>query len=72
MYSKPDERYPDNWNKLRRYIFSRDKYKCRICGRTTKHPQCHHIVPVGRGGSHHPNNLITVCRRCHKNIHHIL
>ena len=56
-----DSRYPRNWNKLRYWIFERDGYRCRICGRSSN-LVCHHIKPVGRGGSHHPNNLITVCK----------
>ena len=71
VYIRPDERYPLSWNKLRFYVFKRDKFTCRLCGRKTKYPQCHHIIPVGRGGTHHPNNLITVCIACHRNKHHI-
>jgi len=66
-----DPRYPKNWNRIRFYIFKRDNYTCRICGRKTKQPDCHHIIPVSKGGSHHSNNLITVCKSCHKRIHHI-
>jgi len=66
-----DSRYPKNWNRLRGYVFTRDKHICRFCGRKTKFPQCHHIVPVGKGGSHHPDNLLTLCRACHKKIHNI-
>lgn len=72
MYQRPDERYPKNWNKIRFWVFSRDKYTCQICGRKgIKKPHCHHIIPIGRGGSSHPNNLITVCNACHKKIHGI-
>ena len=71
-YRRPDSRYPLNWNKLRYYIFKRDRYICQICGRgPLRHPVCHHLRPVGVGGSHHSNNLITVCNSCHKRIHNI-
>jgi len=69
MYIKPSERYPDNWPRLRRWVFQRDRYICQHCGRKTSHPQCHHIRPIGRGGSHHPNNLTTLCEYCHKRIY---
>lgn len=70
MYIRPDERYPINWNKIRFYVFKRDNYTCQRCGRNglTK-PHCHHIRPVGRGGNHHPNNLMTLCEKCHKEKH---
>jgi 5-methylcytosine-specific restriction endonuclease McrA len=77
MYRRPrrpdgfeDERYPKNWNRIRWYVFKRDNYTCQMCGRThLTHPHCHHIIPVGRGGSHNTNNLITLCESCHKQIH---
>jgi len=71
-YIRPDSRYPNNWNRIRFYVFSRDKYTCQICGRANlSKPNCHHIIPIGRGGSSNPSNLITVCRHCHERIHHI-
>ena len=77
MY-KPGPQYPDNWNRLRHYIFKRDHYICQICGRKcdsltkSRRPHCHHIIPISEGGSSHPSNLITVCERCHKLIHNKL
>ena len=75
MYRRPlnkdgseDNRYPENWNRLRHFIFKRDGYRCQRCGHTTD-LVCHHIVPVGRGGNNHPNNLLTLCKRCHNYIH---
>jgi len=59
-------KYPHNWNRLRRYIFERDNYTCAICGRKTKYPECHHIIPISSGGDNNPNNLITLCKRCHR------
>ena len=69
MYIRPDERYPLNWNRLRGFVFKRDGYTCQRCRRKVKSPDCHHIRPVGKGGNHHPSNLVTVCRNCHKKIH---
>jgi 5-methylcytosine-specific restriction endonuclease McrA len=63
-YIRPDYRYPEHWNKLRFYIFKRDGYKCQKCG-SKLHLQCHHIIPIYMGGSHHPNNLVTLCDICH-------
>jgi len=70
MYDRPDERYPVNWSKLRFFIYKRDNYTCQRCGRTgLSKPHCHHIRPIGYGGSSHPGNLITLCENCHNKIH---
>ena len=71
VYTRPSELYPPNWNRLRHFIFKRDHYRCRLCGRYTRNPVCHHIIPVRLGGTHSPNNLITLCPECHKKIHRI-
>lgn len=77
MYRRPltadgreDERYPENWNRIRFWVFNRDHYTCQLCGRShLTRPECHHLIPVGRGGSHHENNLITTCNFCHRKVH---
>jgi 5-methylcytosine-specific restriction endonuclease McrA len=69
MYERPDERYPINWNKLRFYIFKRDNYTCQRCGRKSPNNlQCHHRRAIGMGGSSHPDNLITLCAKCHDEV----
>jgi len=74
-YKRPNNKYPKNWNRLRFSVFDRDKYICQMCGVKCKighglrSPQCHHRVPVNCGGSHHWDNLITLCKRCHKLVH---
>lgn len=30
----------------------------------------HHIKPVSEGGGDEPENLITLCKDCHKEVHH--
>lgn len=69
-YGFEDTRYPASWSKLRFYIYKRDNYTCQHCGRTclTK-PHCHHVRPLGGGGTNHSSNLITLCERCHSEIH---
>lgn len=65
------------------HILRRDKYTCQHChtfhGRineygvkvaaTDGYLDIHHIVYVCNGGTDAPDNLITLCRACHKNIH---
>ena len=74
-YNRPDERYPESWNRLRYVIFKRDHYICQMCGKKLdksnemRKPVCHHIIPIKCGGSHHFDNLLTLCPRCHYLVH---
>lgn len=68
------DRLPSDWDSRRKKVYRRDEFTCQHCGAkggtqgdTELH--AHHIVPKSRGGSHHLNNLVTVCRDCHKAIH---
>ena len=58
---------------LREAVFVRDKYTCRICGRTVSDEvvlHAHHIVPRSAGGTDRINNLLTVCHKCHTPRNH--
>lgn len=61
--------YPENWDIIRKSIYQRDDYTCQKCGAQNTELHCHHKVPVSQGGSHYPNNLLTVCKSCHEEIH---
>ena len=50
------------------YVLGRDDWKCRNCGRG-EWLDPHHVVFRSAGGSNHPNNLLTLCRVCHNDIH---
>lgn len=64
-------------------ILRRDNFACRVCGEfhAAKNEHgiyipasdgqlaVHHIQYVSNGGTDHPDNLLTVCKRCHKQIH---
>lgn len=67
-YGNEDTRYPENWLRLRGYVFKRDGYRCQICGRKSD-LICHHIQPLGMGGTNNSRNLVTLCKSCHKRIH---
>lgn len=62
----------DNYN-VRQYVLKRDNYTCQCCGR---HPteknglklHVHHKESRKTGGNA-PNNLITLCKTCHKALH---
>ena len=53
------------WAAVRRTVFERDGHRCRACGRAGR-LECDHVVPLDRGGDPWvPDNLQTLCRRCH-------
>ena len=58
------------WKKLRQETLERDGRKCVIC--EAKDKLCVHHILYRRNHSEfqaEPNNLITVCKRCHWAIH---
>lgn len=57
------------WRELREAIFSRDGYTCQYCGAYAVNLQCDHVIPISRGGSNDPENLVTACQRCNQSKH---
>ena len=55
------------WN-VREYVLYRDGHKCPNCGKTDTILNVHHIESRQTGGDR-PDNLITLCEKCHK-AHH--
>ena len=57
------------WN-VREYVLFRDKHQCQWCQGKSKDRilQVHHIESRKTGGES-PDNLITLCQRCHDRIH---
>lgn len=53
---------------MRRRVLERDGHRCRQC-RSPVRLQIHHIHQQNQGGSHEPNNLLTLCQTCHGMIH---
>lgn len=53
-----------SWREIRTQVLRRDNYQCQSCGKGTS-GQVHHIIPRGKGGSHHLSNLMTLCGKCH-------
>ena len=52
--------------KLRFFIYQRDGYRCRICGKPQQFSQLEidHIYPVSKGGKSTADNLQTLCHGC--------
>lgn len=49
-------------------VYKRDGFKCHYCGRDAKTTdvvlEIDHVIPIARGGTDDPQNLITGCREC--------
>lgn len=55
---------------VRRAVLARDGHRCRIPGcSATRFLEVHHVVPRARGGTHAPENLVTLCSACHRHAH---
>lgn len=58
--------YDSGWRKIRLQILDRDGWSCGYCGNylIASDATVDHILPLDRGGTNDPNNLIACCRRC--------
>ena len=60
------------WKTVRAQALERDDYTCMKCGvrhRSVRY-EVHHLVPVSRGGDGFAlDNLQTLCRECHFEVH---
>lgn len=58
------------WKNVREYVLFRDGHKCQCCHGKSGDPilNVHHIKSRMTGGNA-PNNLITLCKTCHKKYH---
>lgn len=57
----------EQFRKLRERILSRDRFKCRKCGRADG-LQCHHIIKRSKKRLDIDWNLIMVCQECHREL----
>lgn len=50
------------------WIYERDKGTCLYCGNPfqCKQTVLDHLVPVGKGGGHNPDNKALACRECNR------
>ena len=54
------------WREISHSVFRRDNYTCQYCGQIGHSLEIDHIIPISKGGSNQPDNLITACRRCNR------
>jgi N6-L-threonylcarbamoyladenine synthase len=55
------------WN-VREYVLDRDNHSCQYCKKNNVVLGIHHIESRKTGGNR-PDNLITLCKKCHKDFH---
>lgn len=56
--------------RIRRQVLERDRMRCRGAGcNRTRFLAVHHLVPRKAGGTHDPDNLVTLCEGCHQAAH---
>ena len=60
----------DFWN-VREYVLCRDNHTCQACGGKSKDKviNVHHVIVRADGGTDKPDNLITLCGKCHRAYH---
>ena len=53
------------------FVLARDNYTCQYCKGKSKDKklECHHIVFRKNKGTDAPDNLITLCKTCHQDLH---
>lgn len=54
---------------VKQYVLTRDKRICQHCGKDNTKLEVHHIKFRSQGGTDTPSNLITLCSKCHKDLH---
>ena len=57
------------YSSRREAILHRDNYTCQCCGKKNCRLEVHHIKFKSNGGTDDEENLITLCKECHKGIH---
>ena len=68
--SYQEGRQKDFYN-VKQFVLFRDLHTCQKCKGKKKDPKLHvhHIVFRSQGGSDSPDNLITLCKTCHDDLH---
>jgi len=57
-----------NFFNVREYVLFRDKHTCQLCKKKNQILNVHHIESR-KTASNAPDNLITLCKDCHKKVH---
>ncbi|MCL6557286.1 MAG: HNH endonuclease [Firmicutes bacterium] len=68
LYGDEYARSPYAGTTVREKVLNRDGRKCVLCGSETKLER-HHVVFRSRGGTDTPQNQVTLCKKCQREIH---
>ncbi|MGA7291569.1 MAG: HNH endonuclease [Terriglobales bacterium] len=52
------------------FVLKRDRYRCRMCGRSGVELEVDHKIPIAQGGSNALDNLQTLCFDCNRGKRH--
>jgi len=58
-----------NYYNVKAFIIDRDEHTCQHCKSKNKKLHVHHIIFKSNEGTDSPENLITLCEDCHKDLH---
>jgi 5-methylcytosine-specific restriction endonuclease McrA len=66
-FRRPRDFQNAEMQKLKNFVFNRDKFTCKFCKKIGGHLHAHHIIPfwVEKNAFLDVDNLITVCTKCH-------
>lgn len=56
------------WSRLREAVLKRDNNTCQKCSIQLKSLDIHHIIPKSIGGANTYDNLISLCKKCHREV----
>ncbi len=59
---------PVSYENLKQQVLRRDRWRCQSCG-TKSNLEVHHKQFRSHSGHDSEENLITLCRRCHAEVH---
>ena len=54
------------WKDQRIRVLKRDGYICAYCGQEAD--QVDHVIPINKGGTDHPDNLVAACMFCNSSL----
>ena len=60
-----------SWLQIRQQVLERDGYTRQLCGSINR-LETHHIVPRRKGGLDILENILTLCRKCHKTMAYLM
>jgi 5-methylcytosine-specific restriction endonuclease McrA len=58
----------ESYSLLHRSVLARDRWRCQSCGSCVG-LEVHHLTPRSKLGPDAKDNLITLCWKCHRQVH---